>query len=232
MKKIFLLFCLIAVIASTSCEEDELKLPAEVNIAFDMISFDLDDNTKGEPVFTVDEGYIVINTIEFDGERDEGEDYFFSSPFEEPLQAELHTGYMTQDVSFDVPQGVYYKVEFNFIVGDEEYPALRLRGISNDPVLGDIPVLFEYPFVEEIQIEATNINGKKEIVLRKDRPSTATIILDIPFLCKLFNPGMIQQAELVSIEGEDVLLINNETNTNIFNIMAIRLEKSMQMVFE
>lgn len=216
MKKIVLLFSIAAVIASTSCEEDELKLPAEVNISFDMNSFTLGDDTKAAPLFTIDEGYIIINTIEFDGEREQGDDYFFTNTFEELLQAEMHTGNINQDVSFDIPQGVYYKVEFNFIVGDEEYPALRLRGISNDPVLGDIPVLFEYPFVEEIQIEATNINGKKEIVLRKDRPSTATIILDIPLLCKLFNPGMIQQAELVSIEGEDVLLINNETNTNIF----------------
>ncbi|MBN1387940.1 MAG: hypothetical protein JW965_05800 [Bacteroidales bacterium] len=233
MKKQFFLLFIIILFALASCEEDELKLPAEVNVEFEMTPLSLDDdNAKGDPVLTVDEGYLVINTIEFDGDRDEGEDYFFSSPFEPSLQVELHNGIVSEDVTFDIPQGVYKKVEFTLMIGDEEYPALRLRGICNKPPFKDIPMLFEYPFTEEIQIGATNIDGKKEIVLTKDQPSTATIILDTPDLFKLFNFGMLQQAELVTIDDEDVLLINNETNTNIFNVLAIRLEQSMQVVFE
>lgn len=233
MKKTALLFCILVVIASASCEEDELKLPAKVNIAYDMNIFTLgDDEAKGDPVFTVDEGYLVINTIEFDGEREQGDDYFFSSALEESLQVELHSGIVSKDITFDIPQGVYKKIEFTLLIGDEEYPALRLNGICNKAPFENIPLQFEYPFTEEIQIGATNIDGKKEIVLTKEAPSTATIILDVPTLFKLFNLGMIQQAELVKIEDEDVLLINNETNTNIFNILAIRIEQSMQVVFE
>lgn len=232
MKKIALLFCILAVITSTSCEEDELKVPVKVNIAFDMNTFEMEDEDKGDPVLTIDEGYLVINTIEIDGDRVEGEDYSFTSYYDPSLLVELHEELASQDVIFEFPQGIYKNIEFSLIIGDDEYPALRLRGICNKAPLENIPLLFEYPFTEKLQVEATDSEGSKVIVLTKEEASTATIILDTPNLCKLFNWGMIKQAELTAIEDEDVLLINNETNINIFNILAIRLEQSMQVVFE
>lgn len=233
MKNIILIFCILAVITSTSCEGDELKVPVKVNIAFDMNTYEMQDEDKGDPVLTIDEGYLVINTIEIDGDRVEGEDYSFTSNYDPTLLVELHDGISSKDVQFEFPQGIYKNIEFSLIIGEEASPALRLKGICNKAPLEGIPLLFEYPFTEKLQVEATNSEGKKEIVLTKEEePITATILLDTPNLCKLFNWGMIKQAELVTIEDEDVLLINNETNINIFNILAIRLEQSMQVVFE
>jgi hypothetical protein len=234
MKKILFLLCIAIAFASTACEEDELKVPVKVNIDFDMYTFVMEDEAKGDPVLTIDEGNLVISGMEIDGDRDEGEDYFFESAFDPSLFVDLHMEIASQDVTYEFPQGVYKKIEFSLTIGDEEHDALSLRGICNKAPLENVPLLFEYPISDILQVGATNIDGKKEIVLTHEEgePVTATIILDVPNLFKLFNWGMIKQAELTSIEDEDVLLINNETNINIFNILAIRLEQSMQVVFE
>lgn len=234
MKKIILLFSIGLLIALGSCEEDELKVPVKVNIDFDMYTFVMEDEAKGDPVLTIDEGYLVINAMEIDGDREEGEDYFFESIFDPSLLVDLHTDIVSQDVSFEFPQGIYKKIEFSLTIGDEEHDALSLHGICHKAPLENVPLQFEYPISDILQVGATNVDGNKEIVLTNEElePVTATIILDAPNLFKLFNWGMIRQAELTTIDDEDVLVINNETNTNIFNILAIRLEQSMQVVFE
>ena len=232
MKKIFLLFCIITVVASTSCEEDELKLPAEVNIAFDMYSFNLGDDAKGDPVFTVDEGYLVINTIEFDGDREQGDDYFFSSTFKELLQAEMHTGKINQDVSFDIPQGEYNMIELNLILGDGVNPALLLKGSFQKGPFENVPVLFEYSFQEEVRLRAVNKAGNRQIILRKDAPCTATILLNAPFMFQFLNMGLIRNADYYIIAEEETIIINNQKNTDIFNLLATRLDKSLQVIFE
>ena len=232
MKKIILLFCIGLLIGLGSCDKDELKVPVKVYIDFDMYTFVMEDEAKGDPVLTVDEGFLVISGIEIDGDRDEGEDYFFESVFDPSLFVDLQTEIASQEVSYEFPQGIYKKIEFNLTIGDEENDALSLRGICHKAPLENVPLQFDYPISEILQVGATNIDGKKEIVLTKEGITTATIILDVPNLFKLFNWGMIRQAELTTIDDEDVLVINNETNTNIFNILAIRLEQSMQVVFE
>ncbi|MGM0408683.1 MAG: hypothetical protein ACQERU_11915, partial [Bacteroidota bacterium] len=68
--------------------------------------------------------------------------------------------------------------------------------------------------------------------LKKDTPATATVVLDVPFLFQLVNIGMIQFAETTPIDDQDVILINIEKNTDIFNLLATRLEKSMRVNFE
>jgi len=231
MKKIFFLSCIIC-IALWSCEKDDLKLPAEVELAFDMKSFNLEENAKAAQQFAVDEAYIVLSSIEFDGKREQGEDYFFTREFDNPLQAEMHTGLTNQDVSFDIPQGIYNMIEMDLIMGDGTETALMLRGRFHKGPLEDVPVLFEYSFREEIRVKAMNKEGNRQVVLRKDIPGTATIIFDVPFMFQLFNMAMIRNAEQFSFEGKETIIINSEKNTDIFNLLATRLDKSIQVIFE
>ncbi|MFO7852464.1 MAG: hypothetical protein ACQERS_04270 [Bacteroidota bacterium] len=232
MKKIFLLFWIFCIAVISACEKDELKLPAEVKLEFDMNFFNLEGNTKAGQKFTVDEAYLILSSLEFDGKREQGEDYFFTSPFDEPVRAEMHTGLTNQNISFDVPQGIYNVIELNLALGDGEGPALQLRGRFQLGPFVDVPVLFEYAFSEEIRVRAMNKEGNRQVILKKDTPATATVILDAPFMFQLINMGILKNAEHFVIEGEETIVINNEKNIDIFNILATRLDKSLQVIFE
>ncbi|MBS0012281.1 MAG: hypothetical protein KFF49_12780 [Bacteroidales bacterium] len=233
MKKIFFLSYIAIIAAFTSCEKNELKLPVEVMIEFDMNSFNLEENSKAGQFFNIDEAYLVVSAIEFDGKREQGEDYFFSSTFDLPVEAEMHNGTANQVLAFDVPQGIYNMIELNISVGGgESNTALMLRGRFQQGPFLDIPVRFEYAFSEQIRVRAKNKEGSRQIILKKEEPSSATILLDIPFMFQLFNMGLIMNAQHYLFEGEETIIINNEKNTEIFNLLATRLDKSLQVIFE
>lgn len=224
---IFICFVLLS-----SCEKDELTLPAEVNLAFSMEPYHTETGLKAGGDFEVSQGTIIIQSLEFDGRRDQGEDYFFTKHFDNALQAELHNGNVNQQVSFDIPQGVYNRIEMMFSLGQEGENAICLQGLFQQGSLDEVPIVFEYPFTENVRIKAKNKSGNEQIVLKKNNPSTATVLVDIPFMFQLVNPGMIQLAETTIVNGEEIILINPETNTDIFNLLATRLEKSMRVIFE
>ncbi|MGM0407310.1 MAG: hypothetical protein ACQERU_04965, partial [Bacteroidota bacterium] len=195
MKNLLKICLAIIVLGLASCERDELTLPAEVNFEFSMEPYQTDVTLKSMNSFNVNEGIIEINSMEFDGRRNEGEDYYFTKRFDESLHAELHTGLKNQEVSFDIPQGVYNRIDLNLSIGTDGDNAIRLQGTFQQGPFDDIPVVFEYSFTENVRIRAKNKEGNEQIVLKKDTPATATVVLDVPFLFQLVNMGMIQFAE-------------------------------------
>lgn len=231
MKKLYLIL-LIPVLIFSSCEEKELKLPASVTLKFDMENYSIAENIKAGQGFFIDKAYFIMNTLELDGIREQGDDYFFSRAFDTPVQAEMHTGNASEEITFDIPQGIYKKIELNLSLGDNEHPSLWLEGTFERGPFDNIPVLFQYTLKEEIGIRAENKNGEREIILRKDKPATATIKLNVPFMFQLMNIGQIRNAELYPMDGKDMVVINKDKNTEIFNLLATRLDKSVQVVFE
>ena len=231
MKKGFLLFLVLCLLAFISCEENELKLPAHVDMEFDMKVVNMDNNSKTGQ-FTIEEGFMALNSFEFDGKREQGEDYYFSRSFDDIIEAELHTGLTSGKVSFDVPQGVYNKIDLIISLGSDEKPSLSLRGSFNKGPLENINVLFEYSLSEEIFIRAENKAGNRQVVLKKDQPSMATLLLDTPFMFQLMNLGTLRNAEVYMHEGQETIIISKEKNPEIFNVLVTRLDKSLKVIFE
>ncbi|MEA2105949.1 MAG: hypothetical protein U9P82_04430 [Bacteroidota bacterium] len=232
MKNLLFISIFVCFVLLSSCEKDELTLPAEVNLAFSMEPYPAETGLKAGEGFEVNQGTIIIQSLEFDGRRDQGEDYFFTKHFENALQAELHNGTVNQQVSFDIPQGIYNRIEMIFSLGHEGENAICLQGRFQRGPLDEIPIVFEYSFTENVRIKAKNKEGNEQIVLKKNNPSTATVLVDVPFMFQLVNPGMIQLAETTMVNSEETILINTKKNTDIFNLLATRLEKSMRVIFE
>lgn len=230
-KAIFLAFIYL-IICFVSCEKDDLTLPVGVDFIFSMDSFHIDNSSKSGNSFIIDEGVILIKEIELDGRRDEGEDYYFTSEFSAPVIAQMHNQVMSQQISYDIPQGVYNRIELNLTIGDSSEYALQLRGRFQRGPLEDIPVQFEYVFQEKIRIRAKNSIGDDQIVLTKDSDIKATVSMDVPYIFQLVNMNMIQNAKFTNINGADIMVINNKNNTDIFNLLATRLDNSMQAKFD
>ncbi|MFO7830217.1 MAG: hypothetical protein R6V23_16470, partial [Bacteroidales bacterium] len=74
MKNLLKICLALIVLGLASCERDELTLPAEVNFEFSMEPYQTDVTLKSMNSFNVNEGIIEINSMEFDGRRNEGED--------------------------------------------------------------------------------------------------------------------------------------------------------------
>lgn len=231
MKREIIFLVVIFNLLFSSCEKDEYTKPIEVSFGFTMDSLQLDESTKSSS-FTIDKGNLVVETLEFDGRREQGDDYFFTSEFSTPLQAGLHNQIMNQNVSYDIPQGIYNRIELTLSIGDGNENALCLEGNFNRGPFDEVPVLFEYAFQEQIRINARNKEGGEQIVLSKDNPVKATVRINVPNLFQFVNMNMIKNAETVQINGQEVIRINKETNNTIFNLIATKLDNSIQVVFE
>jgi len=234
MRKIISLVIFSLILFTYSCEKDELTEPTKVDLEFSMDSYTGygQYGSKSGSSFEINEGVMIIESIEFDGRRDEGEDYFFTSDFSEPLITEMHNKYTNKDVSYDIPQGVYNRIELNFSIGDGNENALCLQGHYQRGPLDDVEIRFEYAFQEQIRIRAKNSMNNEQIVLKSNSDVKANVIFDAAHLFKIVSMNMINNAETTQVEGENIILINNENNIDIFNVLVTRLDNSIRVIFD
>lgn len=224
----------------TSCE-DPLTLPAKVNFEFELITHDYGEYQKtGTSVhksqgnLKIDQGTLMFESLEFDGRREEGKDYYFISNFSELVIVNLSTGQSNKFLSFDIPQGVYNLIEITLNIRGDNEISLVLEGILKKemPFEEDILVRFEYPISERIRIKAEPAGNVGKIVLKKDVLSTATIIIDASVIFRFVNMHMLVNADTSIYNGGEAIIINQDNNNDIFNLMATQIEKSFSVVFK
>jgi hypothetical protein len=229
----------------SSCSKDELTLPSKVYFHFGMSPHSDSENEEGfkngygavgqpGPIsFTIDKGTLVVAAIEFDGKREQGQDVYFISDFPVPVVAKLHEEGTQANVDFDIPQGIYKRIDIAMHLGNGpgEMP-LKLEGLFNRPGIGPVTIRFEYEFDDIITIRSTGSGASQEVTLRKDQPSTAMIRLDAGSLFRLVNPSVLMNADIIMENGQNILQISNNHNRNIFNQIAARINNAFTVVFE
>jgi len=231
MKKSVLFLVFFITVIFSSCEKEEYTEPVSVGFEFSMDTLQMNEGAKAGS-FTIDKGTLVLQALEFDGRRDQGDDYYFTSGFSTPLKAELHTKIANQKVEYDIPQGIYNRIELNLSLGVESENALCFEGRFQRGPMDEIPVIFEYAIQEQLRVAAKNNQGIDQIVISKDNPLKAKIIVNVPSLFQFVNMSMIRNAETTQQNGGQIIKINNIQNTDIFNLLAARLDNAIYVVFE
>jgi len=235
-----LLLTLLLLFTFSACKKDPSTFPAKVQFSFGLIPLGADDVQKdavhesGETesnFLIIDDGTLVISKIEFEGRRKDANDVFFSADFDPPIIVDLKEGTASRSVRFDIPQGIYERIEMIFFLGAPGHLPLLMTGEANLPILGSKLVRFEYQYSEPVRVLAQGITGN-QIVLRKDVVSHATLSVNAEHLFRLVNPGLLIAAEILNDQDEEVILIAQGMNTPIFNVIANRLSQSFEVTFE
>jgi hypothetical protein len=239
MKKLLPL-ALLLLFAFYSCEKDPSTFPAKVKFVFGMIPSLAENEIKEAGVaenpeegnfLVIDDGILVISSIDFEGRRQGASDVFFTADFDPPIVVDLKEETSSQLVQFDIPQGIFERIELTFHLGAEGHLPLIMTGEANLPIVGNKLVRFEYQYSEPVRVLAQNLN-ENQIVLRKDVESQATVKINAQHLFRLVNPGLLIAAEILNEQNEEVILIAQGMNTPIFNVIANRLSQSFEVIFE
>lgn len=226
--KIFILFVFFVI--TIACEKEEYTLPAQVEFEFLLKQPEAATKSINEVHFST--GYMVVENIQFDGVRSEGEDVYFMSEFEQPVVCNLSDGSSSEKIDFDIPQGLYKHIKLRiYIKVLDTLSAFSMEGMYNRDTGDPVPVQFEFPMDERLQIIANSGNGNSEIVLNKDEISKATVEVDANYLFQLVNENLWSRADISIIDDKEVILVNPDNNHHIFNIVGNRLEKSISTVF-
>lgn len=235
-----LLFLFLPLFFLTTCGKDPSTFPAKVNFNFGMIPLGLEESLKDAPAavdndgtvyLSITDGTLVINRIDFEGKRENASDVYFSADFDPPIVVDLGEGSSSRYVQFDIPQGIFERMEFIFHLGAPGHLPLVMTGEANLPQFGEKQIRFEYQYPEPISTIAQSPEGE-DIVLKKDNTSTASVLIDAEKLFRLVNIGLLVSAEISNPSGTEMIVINQDMNSSIFNVIANRLSQSLEVIIE
>jgi len=210
----------------TSCK-NEWKLPTDVGFKVDI---NRETSSDGQIVFT--NGNIVLATFEFDGEREQGDDVYFSKSFPKGLIIPFSSSTVIEELNFDIPQGTYSKIDISFETFDELGGVnITVNGFYTNSSSEKIPIKFEYTSSEEFDIVAVDYTGSNQIILNQDHPVNAQIEINPIHWYQIVSSTTLDDADLVDINGIPTLLISEDENEDIFDIIIDRLDESLEAVF-
>ena len=227
MKKNISILIIVFLISSFISCKNEWKLPTEVGFKIDI---NREPNSDGTLVFT--DGEIIIETFEFDGEREQGDDVYFSKSFEQGLIIPFSSSSVVEELDFDIPQGTYSKIVISFETFDKfDNINIIVNGFYTNSSSERIPIRFEFTPSEEFDIVAVDYSGSNQIILNKDHPVNAQIEINPIHWFQVVSSSLLDDADLVDINGTQTLLISDDENEDIFDLIIDRLDESLEAVF-
>lgn len=207
-----------------SCGNDELKAPTKISFKFDM-----DDETQSHlNSVEFDNGRIEIENFSFNGQREEGDDVYFTRNFSNGLLVNLDSG-QPSELSFEIPQGVYTNIRVSFSTTAIQNDAhLRVEGSFTEEDETEKSVIFDLDVSLSLVLTAINQQGLPDIVLKKENDYTPLIVFD-PSIC--FEP--ITDTMLVNaVSINDTVFINPQQNTSLYLVIMGRINNSFKIIFE
>lgn len=236
MKKIsanLLIIHLCLFVGFTSCTKDELTKPASVNLSMEIVKDEVNLRTNSSgPAVKINKTHYVFSEMEFQGYRQSGNDYFFTKKFEEGLEVTVEEGKPTSLLSFDMPQGVYDRINISLKVLKNTEASIVMEGFYTNNKMEAIPLIFIYNFDEVFEYPARPGNNSSTISVSKASSNEATIQFSPSYWMQLINARMLQGAKLDLIAGRPTIVISEESNTHIFNLLTSRIKNASELKFQ
>ncbi|KAF0150539.1 MAG: hypothetical protein FD143_2542 [Ignavibacteria bacterium] len=169
----------------------------------------------------IDSGYVIIREIVFDGEKAEGGSV--SITHEQISTISIATGKATPEIEVTIPSGKYKDVNLGVEIHDEtNKPSIVAKGVYTDNSGVKIPIRFEFNSGEVFEANA------KEHTFASGASALAQINFSPSKWFSTVQSYMLENATKVN----GVILINENTNTSIFNIVADKLDDLTQAEFK
>ncbi|RCW38957.1 hypothetical protein [Marinilabilia salmonicolor] len=260
-KQRFYLLIIVTLILG-ACQKDELTLPASVDVNFNLTPFvnsDIDyqssqarlknsslnnsdvveQNTPPGLITKMEvfKASFFISDVIIEGIREQGDDVYETIPFDPPLEINLDENKTaSQHLSFDIPQGVYKKLEIKLFLGTENHPALEFIGEVTPGKSPTVTFNYQFSVKQEITIRATKKGGRPgdNIILKKNQEEQASLILNADHFFKYFPIPLLAQYKKEELTSDNTINISNknEKDAPFFTAMSERLEESFSLVFE
>lgn len=211
----------------SACDDNSFyKVPTEVSV-----SFDISPNPSSNPRFT--NGFIVLSEFEFEGKRLVGDDIYFDVEYEQGRTITFDTSINQEFLDFQIPQGEYSEVRLSFETYSEDNRVnLMMKGMYTRVDQSTVPLVFEFNDTESFEIRAKSEDGNTTIVLSEDVNKVTTAMLDPDHWFEVVSVSLLENANTVLRDGVETIVVNQDTNENIFDLVVNRLDESMEAIFK
>jgi hypothetical protein len=233
---------LILLISGCIKEKNELTLPVRIKLKIGSLpSFE-------DYYISAYQGKIGIQSIQFEGKREAGEDIFFETDPKMNLQTLQFSGKPANILEFDIPQGIYNYMKWdvtlkrimseelnNFDDADSLRVGLIIPGIyvafsgEWDEIETKIPIAFAIDDTELLSFKSTGIDGSSSIVISENKPYEITMLLDLDYTFGSVSRESFKEAEITDVNGQQTILITSDKNKNLYENLLYRINQSTKV---
>ncbi|MGJ3235634.1 hypothetical protein [Marivirga sp.] len=208
-----------------SCDEID-ESPAEVNMK---MSFDgnVDNNLQFSNL------NLVIDEITVEADKENGEKFTFTENLNQE-NFSLSNGTTESLFKFNLPPAIYSNITVEISLREnQDDNSIVFTGslMSRNPMQSDLPILFEQPGRELVDLKIKPKSGGNEIVVQRGENIEALIKIEASYIFQPINPGLLIAAENIPIDGINTVLINRNNNPEIYNLISSRIKQSFSASF-
>ena len=213
--------------ALISCKKDKWNEPANVSFVVDI---NRSPGLSDKLVFS--SGKIVFENFSFEGDRVQGDDVYFLNSYSSGLNVTFDANNTVGDLDFEIPQGTFTRIQISFSTfGNSNDNHIEMTGTYSIGRDTAFPLKFEYNAKESFSVMAQNTSGSNEIVLNKETPAKPRIVFDPIYWFQPVSLNLLNNADVVDINGTSTILINSTTNIEIYNIVVNRVGDGVKIIF-
>lgn len=178
-------------------------------------------------------GNMIINEIDFSGDRKQGGNVSFSDIMKSATVLNLGNGTSLPSIHYDIPQGIYESINLTVTAVDENsVPGISFNASFNEEQQQPIPVLFTFESDQIFNIKATDKSGSSEIVLIKGTPATCEITFNVNYWFGNLTDEDFEDATKDTLNGVPTIVVNKTKNQNIYNLVGGRINQSTTAIFK
>jgi hypothetical protein len=204
------------------CKKNELKKPTDVTFIMD-----INRNLSQQGNLIFNEGNIVIYDFIVEGTRKEGAPIAFTKTFSQGLLITFDPNNSISELLYDIPQGDYTELVVSFSTKyNSSDKSILVKGTYTNTSGSIFPVIYEFNEDNEISIISEDEEGEATIVLDKNISVRSLIRLDPIYWFATVSNSLFDNADLVNIAGIPTILINSNTNEDIYDAVVDRMEES------
>ena len=176
--------------------------------------------STGTLAFT--KGYVVVDEVEFKGKLRNGGEITYKE--KQITTIDLATGLASPAFRFTIPPATYTELKLKVEIEDENNrPSVVTEGVYVNAAGVSTPVRFEFNSGEEFEAKSN-----RETIIAVSTPLTSKIVFDPRVWFAPITATQLDGARRVN----GVILINESTNSGLFNIIADRLDDLTEVTFE
>lgn len=197
------------------------KRSTELSLRYELVKAD-----ASQEFLRLDAGSIYLGSFKWEGKREQSGDVEFQEAFENTLYIDVEVDNGALDLMYDIPQGTYSEINTELTLEPRvsSSSSVVLQG-KFYPSGGD-PIRFDFE-TDKILIfdleEVFPAGEEEEISFIKNTPRIATIRLALWDWFGTTTENMFLNAERTMVNGEEIILISQDSNSDLHDEVILRI---------
>lgn len=174
---------------------------------------------------------LVLEKLEFEGNRKQGEEHVFLEKTTAAGTYSFSLASESSTISMDIPQGTYTEIKTRVYLNADADGSFHLNGAFINTSGDTVPLIFKYDPETVLELR-TPSSGQSSINLVEDNIYRGRIYFNVAYLFDAIPNQDLEDAELSVVNSVATIEIDEENNSDIYDILSERIDQCLRMTIE